>query len=174
MEFGFLPVGHTHEDIDQLFSCISRQLKHRNALTVPGMYIICVHMNCCLCVCTAELTAAIENSFSPQPTVIVLDSVTEAKKWMSEQTPSIHDHLKAHLFKFERNEVGECRMFFKEWSTDLFWLPQTGLAFLPSNNAVPKHIPLATFEPILRSRLSEETRGYSEESRCIFRQGWCI
>ena len=35
---GFLPVGHTHEDIDQLFSCISRQLKHRNALTIPGNY----------------------------------------------------------------------------------------------------------------------------------------
>lgn len=92
--------------------------------------------------CAAELTVAIENSFSPKPTVIVLDSVTETKKWMSEQTPSIHDHLKAHLFKFERNEVGECRMFFKEWSTDLFWLPQTGLAFLPSNNAVPKQRPL--------------------------------
>ena len=61
---------------------------------------------------------------------------------MSEQTPLIHDHLKAHLFKFERNEVGECRMFFKEWSTDSFWLPQAGIAFLPTNNSVPKHRPL--------------------------------
>ena len=33
---GFLPVGHTHEDIDQLFSCISRKLKHSNVLTIPG------------------------------------------------------------------------------------------------------------------------------------------
>ena len=29
---GFLPVGHTHEDIDQLFSCVSRKLKHCAAL----------------------------------------------------------------------------------------------------------------------------------------------
>ena len=36
VKIGFLPVGHTHEDIDQLFSCISRKLKHSNALTIPG------------------------------------------------------------------------------------------------------------------------------------------
>ena len=36
IKIGFLPVGHTHEDIDQLFSRVSRLLKHRNALTIPG------------------------------------------------------------------------------------------------------------------------------------------
>jgi hypothetical protein len=36
VKFGFLPVGHTHEDVDQSFSCISRRLKHRNALTIQG------------------------------------------------------------------------------------------------------------------------------------------
>ena len=39
VKIGFLPVGHTHEDIDQLFSCISRRLKHRNAMTIPGKVI---------------------------------------------------------------------------------------------------------------------------------------
>lgn len=36
IKMGFLPVGHTHEDIDQLFSCVSRKLKHSNALTITG------------------------------------------------------------------------------------------------------------------------------------------
>ncbi len=36
VKLGFLPVGHTHEDIDQRFSCISRQLSRRNALSIPG------------------------------------------------------------------------------------------------------------------------------------------
>lgn len=40
VKFGFLPVGHTHEDIDQLFSCISRRLKHRSALTVEGKIVL--------------------------------------------------------------------------------------------------------------------------------------
>ncbi len=56
---------------------------------------------------------------------------------MKEQTPALHDHLKAHQFKFERDEDGECRMFYKEWSTDTFWLPETGLTLLPAGNSIP-------------------------------------
>lgn len=41
VKLGFLPVGHTHEDIDQRFSCVSRQLSRRNALTIPGAIIVC-------------------------------------------------------------------------------------------------------------------------------------
>ncbi len=37
IELGFLMVGHTHEDIDQTFSCVSRYLKKHDALTIPGM-----------------------------------------------------------------------------------------------------------------------------------------
>ena len=33
---GFLMVGHTHEDIDQSFSCLSRLLGKVDALTVEG------------------------------------------------------------------------------------------------------------------------------------------
>ena len=70
--------------------------------------------------------------------MIVLDSVIDAKGWMKDQTPPLHDHLKAHQFKFVRNnDTGHCRMFFKEWSTDNFWLPQTGLSILPSDNGIP-------------------------------------
>jgi len=60
---------------------------------------------------------------------------------MKDQTQALHDHLKAHQFKFERNEMGECRMFYKEWSTDTFWLPQTGLSLLPADNSVPTQCP---------------------------------
>ncbi len=64
--------------------------------------------------------------------MVVLDSVTDVKDWMSDQTPLLHDHLKAdqtpllhdHLkaqqFKFQCNESGECVMFYKEWSTGPF------------------------------------------------------
>jgi len=61
---------------------------------------------------------------------------------MLEQTPLLHDHLKAHQFKFQRNESGECVMFYKEWSTDTFWLPQGGLSFLPCDNTIPTKPPL--------------------------------
>lgn len=90
----------------------------------------------------SELSHAIQTSFSPQPIVEVVDSVTDVKAWMLEQTPLLHDHLKAHQFKFERNQSGECMLFYKEWSTDPFWLPQGGLAFLPSDNTIPDKQPL--------------------------------
>ena len=36
IELSFLMVGHTHEDIDQSFSCLSRYLRKHDALTVSG------------------------------------------------------------------------------------------------------------------------------------------
>ena len=38
IQMGFLMVGHTHEDIDQGFSCLSRHLQKMDAMTVSGMY----------------------------------------------------------------------------------------------------------------------------------------
>ena len=61
---------------------------------------------------------------------------------MSEQTLALHDHLKAHQFKFERNRAGEAQMYYKEWSTDSFWLPTGGLSILPTNNPTPTKHPL--------------------------------
>ena len=59
---------------------------------------------------------------------------------MREQTPPIHDHLKAHQFKFVHTQEGT-KMFYKEWSTDDCWLPQTGLAILPTDNPIPTRQP---------------------------------
>ena len=33
-------VGHTHEDIDQNFSCLSRLLRKNNALTLRGESVV--------------------------------------------------------------------------------------------------------------------------------------
>ena len=84
----------------------------------------------------------IKASYTPQPIVYVLDTVTDTKTWMAEQTQPLHDHLKAHQFKFERIHTGETRMFYKEWSTDSFWLPSDGLSILPSECPVPTRHPL--------------------------------
>lgn len=73
---------------------------------------------------------------------MVLESVTDTKQWMHEQTPPIHDHLKAHQFKFQMDKQGQCRMFYKEWSTDNFWLPPSGLEILPTDHPVPSCKPL--------------------------------
>jgi len=36
----FLPVGHTHEDVDQMFSKISDEIKRNGSESIPGLVII--------------------------------------------------------------------------------------------------------------------------------------
>ena len=50
---------------------------------------------------------------------VFLDASVYAKGWMVNVIPALHDHLK------------RMAMFYKEWSSDSFWLPQNGLSLLP-------------------------------------------
>ncbi len=45
VEAGFLPKGHTHEDVDQCFSQLSGRLKTRDAITVLDMHRELSHVN---------------------------------------------------------------------------------------------------------------------------------
>lgn len=38
VHMGFLMVGHTHEDIDQCFSCLSCHLQKTDAMKMSGMF----------------------------------------------------------------------------------------------------------------------------------------
>ena len=38
----FLPVGHTHEDIDQLFSKISETIRHNGCESLPGITYLAI------------------------------------------------------------------------------------------------------------------------------------
>ena len=71
----------------------------------------------------------VRKSFSPEPELIEVDRVYDMKEWMLPCVPPLHNHLKAHLFKFERGEKG-IRMYYKEWSSDKFWLPNSGIILL--------------------------------------------
>lgn len=90
-----------------------------------------MHANCEYTIYYIDLAKAIHSSFTPHPTVSILESVVDAKGWMQNVIPSLHDHLKAHQFKFQRNQNGECKMYYKEWNFDDYWLPQGGLSLLP-------------------------------------------
>jgi hypothetical protein len=67
IEVSFLPVGHTHEDIDQFFSRIAMYMHYHNAITEN------------------EFLEAIENSCVPQPKAKKLDNIANFKKYLIEQ-----------------------------------------------------------------------------------------
>lgn len=74
--------------------------------------------------------SATQNTFIPQSEMIELTEVYDVKGWMSDVTPALHDHLKAHHFKFMWVAQGSTRMFYKKWSTDETWLPANGICLL--------------------------------------------
>ena len=77
-----------------------------------------------------DLATVVQKSLQDSPKVVIIDSIIDAKEWMMPYVPPIHDHLKAHQFKFQLNEDDEVMMFYKEWSSDDNWLPKDGLRFL--------------------------------------------
>ena len=64
IELSFLPVGHTHEDVDQMFSRFSVYLKGHDSIT----------MN--------DLMNSIQNSYNPKPTTIEITQIARIKQHM--------------------------------------------------------------------------------------------
>ena len=75
-------VGHTHEDIDQLFSCISRHLARINVLTL------------------LELIREIGRSYSPSIKASLLTFMYDVRQWMEGFTEAgLSGHANQHQFK---------------------------------------------------------------------------
>ena len=98
-------VGHTHEDIDQMFSCFSRHLNKRDARTLP------------------ELMAEMAKAYTPEPSNILIDSMFDVKKWMDGYIEQhVSSHINQHQFKLISCK-GEAVTSYKKWSTSQKWLP---------------------------------------------------
>lgn len=103
----FLPVGHTHEDVDQMFSCVARQLKSRNALTLP------------------DLEAETSKSYSPPIEVIPVTMVQDVKNaLLNHMAGAFSNHSKPLWFRFRQSENGT-KMHYKMW-VDESWKPESG------------------------------------------------
>ena len=65
----------------------------------------------------AELTTAIESSYTPEPVVVQLGTIFDIKTWMLPHLEDLHGHSTPLCFKFEfvHNIV---KMFFRHWSSD--------------------------------------------------------
>ena len=85
----FLPVGHTHEDIDQGFSCIARKLRHVNAYTF------------------AQLVECVKTSFKKEnrpPQVFQVGEVFDWKSYVaSEEVAAMSSWTDNHIYRFSWN-----------------------------------------------------------------------
>lgn len=62
---GFLPVGHTHGCVDQIFSCHSRELRRNDIIT------------------GVDLEAVLRKSYTPIPTIALLPEAADVKSWLT-------------------------------------------------------------------------------------------
>jgi len=83
VKLGFLVVGHTHEDINQMFSCMARRLLKHDAVTLK------------------ELKQEITLSYTPEIEVVEVDSIFDIKTWMEPVQKDISGHIHHHQFKIE-------------------------------------------------------------------------
>jgi len=137
-------VGHTHEDIDQMCSCVSRKLLKKSALTIE------------------DLGRVIQESYSPSPEVATVDYLPDVKAWMHPVVDDLSGHSEPHQFKIEADVNGWIRVYFRKWSTSKSWKAVTPkgsdepialFASLPAES-IPSYVPI-NFEQVLLSMKSD-------------------
>ena len=130
-------VGHTHEDIDQSFSCLSRHLNKHDAMTNRGIQIympviaspsfkrgedtadlacqsiVIIHLNYLI---HADMEKRFQESNRTTVAVTSLQYVYDVRAWISPHLEEITKHTAPHIFRFHRSSEGRAVMHYKHWS----------------------------------------------------------
>jgi len=94
INFSFLPVGHTHEEIDAFFGVYSKHLDLNDICTMDDMQ------------------EAMQNCIQNIKVLsFLLDAVYDIKEWLTPHAETFHEHTSPKCFKFVRNSSGKCEMF---------------------------------------------------------------
>ncbi|XP_063439429.1 uncharacterized protein LOC134720824 isoform X3 [Mytilus trossulus] len=102
VKVSFLMVGHTHEDVDQVFSRFSSWLARQAVLTLP------------------KLMRAFESCTTPNPVSVQTSKVWDTAGWISQYLNKMCNHSYPHIFKIIKKDE-KTRLFYKKWSTDKTW-----------------------------------------------------
>lgn len=124
VKVSFLMVGHTHEDIDQMFSRISTRINRLNIYTLDDLI--------------KQVPLAFQKA---NTTAERLSGVYNTRDWLSPAIEPIHRHSKPHCFKIVKGAEGKARISSKLWSTSPEWETPTGtpclLTHLPDGQPEP-------------------------------------
>ncbi|XP_028517987.1 uncharacterized protein LOC114576108 [Exaiptasia diaphana] len=131
VKVNFLMVGHTHEDVDQLFSRIRQRIFNKmlgfSLLSLPFL----------------ELLEAIARSSSPTTCVQLITSMFNIREWVEPARVELHNISNAHCFVIKRSTGPNCEVVlkYKQWSRDNEWLPPgSGIPVLKPN-VTPQGLP---------------------------------
>ena len=101
--------GHTHEDIDAMFKVIAHKLRKSQ---IPDFKALVTAIAGCF-----TLAGSIPLQVFPS------ESVADWKAWLKPCFVGMTHHTEPHVFKFERNEAGEARMWYRKNFSFKSWQP---------------------------------------------------
>lgn len=110
-------MGHTHEDIDQMFSRFSVALCDSNTETPK------------------HLAERLHVAYTPNPTLWEIPFVLNFKSWIEPTLVDMHGHSRPHVYKVV-NVGGNVRVFWKLWARRRTWRPPGGTQVIKTENAV--------------------------------------
>ena len=149
----FLIVGHTHVDIDQFFSCVSRKLRNlQNVHTLPDLH-----------------DAIRQCMLKAQPVVTHLDSVCDYKTWIDGVRGTIKGHSKPRQFRFRVQPMhqpgsGSVRLHVRESMNDPkennpdCYEPYEGIDVIPDGMQIPCTLPMVPKKPLNITALKKGIR----------------
>jgi hypothetical protein len=118
VKIGFLLVGHTHDQIDQMFSTFSKRLGRHKAFTFD------------------ELRTIIVDAYRPEPLVMLLRETYDFRRYAFSRPSIIIESIRNitfhHQYKigFTRDDNNNPRQWGKKFSTDSSWRPVEGVQLL--------------------------------------------
>ena len=117
VKLGFLLVGHTHDQIDQMFSRFSIKLAKKSTFDLPQIYVL------------------LEDAYVPKPSITIVEETYDFRSFAigaATNMPSfahLNDHSFQHQFRIKQVEE-QTLMWCKKYSNSEDWLPTEGLKFL--------------------------------------------
>ena len=143
----FLPVGHTHEDIDQGFSCIARHLRHVNAYTF------------------AQLVKCVQDSFKKEnkpPNVFQIGQTFDWKSFVeSPEVKAMSSWTDNHIYRFSWNPYhNQVQMHYKKWDKSPAYFGYHPNTYVKSFKAVEQE---ATKDPSVWDRHAGVLLGTKEK-----------
>lgn len=138
VQLSFLPPGHSHSIVDQMFSTRQKQLEWNSVPSIPAL---------------VEFVNRIYGESPLKPKQSFLPKVYNWAGWMGPYVSDLEGHSGPHVFKFEKHANGQVAMMHKPWhsSTEDFQgdrrAPCTPI-FLFANGVPPGYPPVMDPNPI--------------------------
>lgn len=146
VKINFLLVGHTHENIDQMFSRFSVRLRRKQAWTLEEMFEVARE-----CFTDGVHCEHTQKNY-------------DFESWMAGHHNDLHQISQQQTFKFFKDENGNVVMQHKQYSSSPVWLPETPLIRLRSEPAAegPGYIKPVPFTVKGLEKLDELKKGLQE------------